>query len=533
MQDEIEQAAYEYAKAVESGDEVVVGVNRFAEEDAGEPEVFPIRPALADATRCAAAGAQGVAGPRRRRTPRIDDVRAAARGTQNLLDPHARGVAAPRDARRGVRCAPRGLRGVPPEPVTRPEHLEPGGLRSAAFKRAGRPLRRGGRARPRRSQGRSSSTPWRSAPSSTARSAAGLAAAAGELGLVIDRWQRVDRQQRMDRRDRERHVAHVGRGPSVSPFCPGREDAAEWPRRWRGRAPPSPRRCRNSEYRGPWGTISREAPVASAPASKHRHDSRLPGLQGCERLGAHIELRHGQRGHDVRGGAPVGDDAVHLIVAGRVLAEEPDRDLGDGDRVGGIDAAVRGTPTRAPPCRCSGRRSGSTARHGMRSSSRGDGCTMSAALTPSNPPRSQHEDLAAAAFLGGRAEDADGEAEVVRERRQAEAGADGGRRRSRCGRRHGRSRAGRRTRRRWRPSTVRCPPVARRRWATRRLRARRRSRRLQAPRRTRLDACSSSKASSGWPWIIRDSPTNRSPAFAMLVRACCLAASVVVTRVRL
>ena len=44
MQDEIEQAAYEYAKAVESGDEVVVGVNSFAEEDAGEPEVFPLRP---------------------------------------------------------------------------------------------------------------------------------------------------------------------------------------------------------------------------------------------------------------------------------------------------------------------------------------------------------------------------------------------------------------------------------------------------------------------------------------------------------
>jgi len=42
MQDEIEQAAYEYAKAVESGAEVVVGVNSFAEEDAGEPEVFPL-----------------------------------------------------------------------------------------------------------------------------------------------------------------------------------------------------------------------------------------------------------------------------------------------------------------------------------------------------------------------------------------------------------------------------------------------------------------------------------------------------------
>jgi methylmalonyl-CoA mutase N-terminal domain/subunit len=86
MQDEIEQAAYEYAKAVESGDEIVVGVNRFAEDDAAEPEIFPIDPSLqrgqVDRVRALRAS---------RDQPGVDaalaDVRSAARGTQNLLVP--------------------------------------------------------------------------------------------------------------------------------------------------------------------------------------------------------------------------------------------------------------------------------------------------------------------------------------------------------------------------------------------------------------------------------------------------------------
>ncbi|MGA3216780.1 MAG: methylmalonyl-CoA mutase family protein, partial [Acidimicrobiales bacterium] len=86
MQDEIEQAAYAYAKAVESGTEIVVGVNRFVEEEAGEPELFPIDPALqrGQLERLrelrASRDAAGV-------DAALDDVRAAARGTQNLLVP--------------------------------------------------------------------------------------------------------------------------------------------------------------------------------------------------------------------------------------------------------------------------------------------------------------------------------------------------------------------------------------------------------------------------------------------------------------
>ena len=84
--DEIESAAYEYAKSVDDGERTIVGVNRFVEETDVEPEVFPIDPALqreqvdrvkaVRADRDQAAVAQA-----------LDDVRAAARGTQNLLPP--------------------------------------------------------------------------------------------------------------------------------------------------------------------------------------------------------------------------------------------------------------------------------------------------------------------------------------------------------------------------------------------------------------------------------------------------------------
>ena len=44
--DEIEAAAYEYAKSVDDGERTIVGVNRFVEDVGSEPEVFPIDPAL-------------------------------------------------------------------------------------------------------------------------------------------------------------------------------------------------------------------------------------------------------------------------------------------------------------------------------------------------------------------------------------------------------------------------------------------------------------------------------------------------------
>ncbi|MCK4177413.1 acyl-CoA mutase large subunit family protein, partial [Aciditerrimonas ferrireducens] len=86
MQEEIEAAAYAYAKGIDDGEKVVVGVNRFVEDQAEPAEVFPIDPALQEAQ---------VARTRRVRAERdqaavdaaLADVAAAARGTQNLLVP--------------------------------------------------------------------------------------------------------------------------------------------------------------------------------------------------------------------------------------------------------------------------------------------------------------------------------------------------------------------------------------------------------------------------------------------------------------
>ena len=86
MQQEIEQAAYAYAKAIDSGDKVVVGVNRFVDEHGAPDRRLPHR-------RRAPALAGGPGGPVRaeRDQAAVDaalaDVEAAARGTQNLLVP--------------------------------------------------------------------------------------------------------------------------------------------------------------------------------------------------------------------------------------------------------------------------------------------------------------------------------------------------------------------------------------------------------------------------------------------------------------
>jgi methylmalonyl-CoA mutase N-terminal domain/subunit len=83
---EIEQAAYEYTKSIDDAERVIVGLNRFTVDDEPEPDLFPIDPSLepAQQKRLAAykadrdASEVGI---------RLDDVRAAARGSDNLLYP--------------------------------------------------------------------------------------------------------------------------------------------------------------------------------------------------------------------------------------------------------------------------------------------------------------------------------------------------------------------------------------------------------------------------------------------------------------
>jgi methylmalonyl-CoA mutase N-terminal domain/subunit len=86
MQEEIEQAAYTYAKAVDAGEKLIVGVNRYVEDAPDPAEVFPIDPALQ---------AHQIDRVRRTRAERdqatvdaaLADVAATAAGAGNLLVP--------------------------------------------------------------------------------------------------------------------------------------------------------------------------------------------------------------------------------------------------------------------------------------------------------------------------------------------------------------------------------------------------------------------------------------------------------------
>ncbi len=85
-QDEIEAAAYAHAKAVDDGEKIVVGVNRFVDEEVEPVEVFPVDP---DLQRAQVARLERVRAQRDAAAVEaaLADVRAAARGTQNLLVP--------------------------------------------------------------------------------------------------------------------------------------------------------------------------------------------------------------------------------------------------------------------------------------------------------------------------------------------------------------------------------------------------------------------------------------------------------------
>jgi len=86
MQDEIEKAAFDWATSVDAEKKVIVGLNRYTSDSGAEPDVFPIDPSLErdQATRLRALRAKRddaavKAG--------LEELRAAAKGTQNLLPP--------------------------------------------------------------------------------------------------------------------------------------------------------------------------------------------------------------------------------------------------------------------------------------------------------------------------------------------------------------------------------------------------------------------------------------------------------------
>ncbi|HUC35021.1 MAG TPA: methylmalonyl-CoA mutase family protein, partial [Gaiellaceae bacterium] len=90
---EIEDAAYEHERRLESGDEVLVGVNRFVEEEGGEIELHRLDPAAEgrQLERTARVRAERDASLAEAAMGGVGD---AARGTENLLPPMREALAA-------------------------------------------------------------------------------------------------------------------------------------------------------------------------------------------------------------------------------------------------------------------------------------------------------------------------------------------------------------------------------------------------------------------------------------------------------
>jgi methylmalonyl-CoA mutase N-terminal domain/subunit len=93
QQREIHEAAYRTQRAIESGEQIVVGVNRFQVEDEEAPPTFRVDEAVAAAqvARLAAVRARRDAGAVARS---LAEVAAAARGSDSLMPPILAAVAA-------------------------------------------------------------------------------------------------------------------------------------------------------------------------------------------------------------------------------------------------------------------------------------------------------------------------------------------------------------------------------------------------------------------------------------------------------
>jgi methylmalonyl-CoA mutase N-terminal domain/subunit len=86
MQDEIESAAYEFARAVDRGDKIVVGVNKFIDDGSGINEVFPVD---VEQQRAQTSRVKELKTRRDDAAVRaaLEDLATAARGSSNVLYP--------------------------------------------------------------------------------------------------------------------------------------------------------------------------------------------------------------------------------------------------------------------------------------------------------------------------------------------------------------------------------------------------------------------------------------------------------------
>ena len=118
MQEEIEAAAYSFAKAVDDGEKVVVGVNRFTDAEEEPTEVFPIDVKLQqiqiDRTRSVRAERDQAAVDRA-----LADVAETAKGEGNLLVPMKAALQGDGHAGRGVRRPAGRVRRLPARGLSR------------------------------------------------------------------------------------------------------------------------------------------------------------------------------------------------------------------------------------------------------------------------------------------------------------------------------------------------------------------------------------------------------------------------------
>jgi hypothetical protein len=122
----------------------------------------------------------------------------------------------------------------------------------------------------------------------------------------------------------------------------------------------------------------------------------------------------------------VGDDAVHAVGRLEVLAQQPDPDLRDRQRVGGVDAELgEAGRMRLTSAVADGQVLDREARQDERLV--GGGVDHHRGVDAVEHAGVEHQDLAAAALLGRRPDDLHGEAELVGERREREPGPDRGR----------------------------------------------------------------------------------------------------------
>ena len=93
--DEIENAAFAYTKAIDDGEKVIVGVNRYVDEVAEVTDILSIDPTFQQTQADKVSRLKAGEGRTNAEVEaKLDDVRSAARGTQNLLYPMREALAA-------------------------------------------------------------------------------------------------------------------------------------------------------------------------------------------------------------------------------------------------------------------------------------------------------------------------------------------------------------------------------------------------------------------------------------------------------